>query len=340
MKISFSPFESKDNKYVDIMLNIIQSIEGIEVYPFVWKKFFLFSNNIWSADIVWLNWYETNTGTLKGILKITVLFLLKKLNRKKIIYTLHNKKPHDLRKTCFLKLFQNSIYYFSDIIVIHSKLSEQEISVKYRQKIQYIPHPNYIEEYGSIIANEQTNTKLNLLFWGQIRPYKNIELLINAVSQFSCEEVELTIAGSSNSQEYQRKIMNLIKHKNIKSVFKFIDNDEINVFISPYDLLILPYDTGSSLNSGMVILSFSYSKTVICPNIGTISDMENKKFLSYTYSNKKEHIEKLVKQIQKAIDLKRSNINIFNEWGKIMFEEVKVNNSKEKVRKLIEKIIK
>jgi glycosyltransferase involved in cell wall biosynthesis len=337
MKISFFPFEAKTNKYIDIMLNIIQSIDDkVEVYPFRLKKYFLFSRDIWKSDIAWLNWYEADAGIVKNILKMAILFLLKKLNRKKIIYILHNKKPHDSRKIWHLFLLQNSIYYFSDVIVIHSKLSEQEIPVKYRQKIQYIPHPNYIGEYGDIIDSEQTKTKLSLLFFGQIRPYKNIELLINTVSRFRSEDVELTIVGKSISIEYQEKIENLVKNKNIKYIPEFIEDSEIKFFIRQYDLLILPYDTRSSLNSGMVILSFSYSKTVICPNIGTITDMENK---SYSYSDEKDHSEKLVEQIQKAINLKNDNRNIFNEWGKIMFEEVKVNNSKERVRKLTEKII-
>jgi glycosyltransferase involved in cell wall biosynthesis len=340
MKISFFPFESKDNKYVNIILNIIRDIEGVEVYPFTLKNFFLFSNSIWRTDIVWLNWYETGSGTIKKILKIAALFLLKKVNEKKIIYTLHNKKPHDLYKTWSLCLLQNSIYYFSDVIVIHSKLSEQEISIKYRQKIQYIPHPNYIGEYGNIIDSKQTKTKLNLLFFGQIRPYKNIELLINTVTNFSFKDIELTIAGGSVSQKYQKKIEKLVKNKNIKYISKFIPDSEINSFISPYDLLILPYDTKSSLNSGMVILAFSYSKSVISPNIGTIDDMKNKNFLSYTYSDEKDHGKKLSMQIKKAIDMKNSNKNIFDEWGKIMFDEVRINNSKEKIGKLIEKIIK
>jgi glycosyltransferase involved in cell wall biosynthesis len=338
MKVAFSPFENKGNKYVDIMVSIINNIKEVKIVPFNFKDYLLFSKKIWGVDIIWLNWYESTTAAIKKILRIIVLFLFR-FSGKKIIYVLHNKKPHDTHKSIFTNLLYGSIYYFSNIIIIHSEMSRQVVPEKYAHKIRYIPHPNYINEYGEIKCDDNADTKLRLLFLGQIRPYKNIELLINVVSGFGDNELELTIVGKPVSQEYMQKLQTLTRKNNIKLIFKFIEDNELTSYLENCDLLVLPYDITSSLNSGTVILAFSYAKTVICPNIGTLSDMENKKFLSYTYINQEEHNRKLTMLIQKSIDLKMKNKNIFNEWGKVMYNEVAKNNSKEKIRELIEEQI-
>jgi glycosyltransferase involved in cell wall biosynthesis len=338
MKIAFSPFKSQENKYVDIMVSIINSIKEVKLIPFKPKEYLLFSKKIWGADTIWLNWYENDTVAAKKILKIMVLFLIR-FSGKKIIYVLHNKKPHDAHKSIFTNLLCGSMYYFSNIIIVHSEMSRQVVPKEYAHKIRYIPHPNYINEYGEMKYYDNADAKLRLLFLGQIRPYKNMELLIKAVSNFDDNELELTIVGKPISQEYMRKLQTLIRKKNIKFISKFVEDNELTSYLGTCDLLVLPYDITSSLNSGTVILAFSYAKTVICPNIGTLSDMENKKFLSYTYVNQEEHDRKLTMLIQKSINLKMKNKNIFNEWGKVMYNEVAENNSKEKIRELIEEQI-
>jgi hypothetical protein len=40
MRISYSPYQSSENKYIDIMVNIIKTIDGAKVYPFKLKIFF------------------------------------------------------------------------------------------------------------------------------------------------------------------------------------------------------------------------------------------------------------------------------------------------------------
>src|SRR5690606_22044652 len=172
---------------------------------------------------------------------------------------------------------QIGLYHFSDLIIVHSKLSMHEIPSRYHGNVRIIPHPNYINEYGRIITeNDDTenNQKLKLLFIGQIKPYKNIELLINAVSNLKKSEVILTIAGRPLNVEYKNKLEEIARQsENINLVLKFIDDNDIRKYLCAHDLVILPYDINSSLNSGTAILAFSYMKTIICPKIGTLDEM-------------------------------------------------------------------
>lgn len=336
MKIAFYPYQSTENKYASIIINILKSIRGTEVYPFVPVAYLKFSKKIWGADLIWLNWFELDHGKIKTLMKIWTLVLLK-LTGKSIVYTLHNKKLHNKKMSTVSSLLQNSLYYFADTIIIHSNASKEILPEKYRKKTQYIPHPNYINEYGPILKQELSKSKkLRLLFIGQVKPYKNIELLLNALSEVDHEVVELTIAGKPTSNEYSEQLLKLAIGKDIKFIFEFVKDEEINQYLANCDMLVLPYDMASSLNSGSVILAFSYAKTIICPSIGTVEDMESKAFLTYTYHDNAEHQKVLKSQLEQAIKLKKEDVNVFDNWGKVMYEDVLKNNSREKVKVMIE----
>src|SRR5690606_39824303 len=108
---------------------------------------------------------------------------------------------------------------------------------------------------------------------------------------------------------------------NIELKLKFIPDQEIPTLINEADLLVLPYDLKSSLNSGTAILAFSYGKSVICPEIGTISDLGQIKnnVLHYQYASDKEHLSQLSTKIQDALHLKEKDSSIFSSMGNRMY---------------------
>jgi glycosyltransferase involved in cell wall biosynthesis len=250
---------------------------------------------------------------------------------------MHNKTPHSKK----LNHLQRFLYYLltqvSDKIVIHSKISKEIISTRYKvstHKIVYIPHPNYINVYGELHETSQESfSKLRLLSFGAVRHYKNIELLINVANRFN-EEIELHIAGNPESKEYKNEITNLAKeNKNITLELDFIDDDRMISLLSDYDLVILPYDIRSSLNSGTIILCFSYAKTVIAPEIGTISDVDDKRYLiTYKYESPEQHYDMLVEKISHAIKEKHKDTDVFQKWGNKMFAYVEQNNGAKDVQ--------
>jgi glycosyltransferase involved in cell wall biosynthesis len=180
---------------------------------------------------------------------------------------------------------------------------------------------------------------LRLLFFGQIRPYKNIELLVESVARFVLGEVFLTIAGQVSSIEYAEKITHKIEGiKNITSHLAFINDNDIPLLLSQYDALIFPYDVQSSLNSGTIILACSYKKMVISAEIGTLKELDSRYFLSYSYKNEKEHSEKLTEIISRAIDMKKINPQIFSDWGEQLYYDIQDNNSLQVVAEHIKQV--
>lgn len=338
-KISiFSPISSTDNKYVEIITSLLKQ-NGYEILKL---SSLINCSVLKKCKIIHLNWFENFSACNK--LSVTISFLKKfvilcviKLFRKKLIWTMHNKQQHGSNNKAYSSLMFDLLVIWSDIIVIHSEISKDILIKQYPKirnklitKIHHIPHPNYINSYGKIVLGQKiSDSILEILFIGKIKPYKNIELLIDVVKSINSDNIHLKIVGEIISNDYKLKLENRITgYKNIRLESKFIPDDYIPYLLSSCDLLVLPYDISSSLNSGTVILAFSYQKTVICPEIGTIMDFKNRdNILTYCYSSKDEHFRQLQKKISEALLLKEQDKDIFNKMGENMYKQVLEQNN-------------
>lgn len=340
MKIAFSPAENVENKYISNIKKAIASSDSVELTSFRIKNVFLFKKEFFNYDYVWLNWYEDHNGILHGLIKILTLYILR-IKKIKIVYVFHNKKSHNVKSPFIYKWLFKILMHFSYRIIIHSKSSYDELPSNCNEKIVYVPHPNYIEDYGPILEESSMfENRLDLLFIGQIKLYKNIELLIDVIKEFDKEDVFLTICGKAESEHYKAVLSEKAKDiPNVKLDFKFIPDNEINGILSKTDLLILPYNLESSLNSGTIIMAFSYKKSVIAPNIGTLKDMKTKKFYTYEYFSELEHSTNLSSQVCKAIMDKKKNRSIFKSYGKALYEEMETYYSLSEISKIINKNI-
>lgn len=341
------PYSSKNNKYISIVIECLRN-SGIEVYDYDNLKK-INKKKLKTLEVVNLNWYEStiqSKGTILTIFRMiikTIELLYLKLSGIKIIYTMHNKIPHDNKGGSIFKIFIKGICKISDKIVILSK-GTKDILLEYislkeiENKVCYIPHPNYIGvyeekkiDYTSILNIKKG--ELVLLFMGAVRPYKNVELLIEASKNFENKSIKFIIAGNPSDDEYKNKILDLIDSKsNIIPMLYFIEDDEITSLIEACDLMIFPYDMNSSLNSGSIILSFSYGKSVISPLISTLQDFDDNLFFSYTYETADEHKKQLIEQIEMAYEIYMENPGKLKKMGSKLKENVMIENSVEVIQ--------
>lgn len=337
MKVIFNPSENKENKYVDILVNALENA-GYEVFPLdgllsSWKHFK-------SIQLVHLNWFEnldesSKGATLKSFFRKLVALIAIRLGNKKLVWTMHNRLSHEKKSGKWSNILTSLLIRWADAIVIHSEESRailSEISQIFLNKVVHIPHPDFIGVYGPILSIDapHLDNPIKLVFIGAVKPYKNIELLIKLARKFQ-DSIELSILGNPNTPEYKNEILHLSESlSNIQLKLEFIPDEDLPEILSKSDLVILPYNLESSLNSGTVILAFSYQKTVICPKIGTINDFGkvNSAVFSYGYSTQEEHFEKLTDRINLALELKKTNPLIFEEMGQKMFSLVQEQNDK------------
>jgi len=226
---------------------------------------------------------------------------LLKLRHKKIFWTLHDTEIfipsnniHGKLQVLFLEIVSQPkiMIKWSDAIIVHAlSLKEQLIEKKADQnKIHVIPHfdYNYLLENHSInfknsINSSNSHRNQNLLpkeyalFFGNIAPWKGIDVLIDAtkiVADNLGQKFNLVIAGTPYDG-YHTYFNNLIKERNncIKIINRYIESYEISGIIKGSRFLILPYTKNFQHSaSGIIPLAYTFSKPVVVSSIEPLKE--------------------------------------------------------------------
>ena len=243
------------------------------------------------------------------------------------IAIIHNLIPHEKRffDRIFNRIFVKS---YDGFIVLSESVKKDLLAIDPAAKHCLLKHPSY-NQFGDKIAREEAaaalgldTTKKILLFFGLIRNYKGLDLLLQAFSNLNNEFI-LLIAGEVYGDEIT--YTNLIaksKNKNIHFVNQFIDEQDVKLYFSVADLCVLPYK--SATQSGIQALANSFCLPVLISNVGGLAedivDEKNGFILNdinpLAIQNKIEEIFNENKLTQVEENLKLENLLLIDTWTK------------------------
>lgn len=344
-KIYYYCHQNMSNHFFEHQKKIINNLgyDLIHIYYSNYKKELI--ENKPKNSIIILNFIENGRGKGKRLILfymrwIQILYLCKKSNNK-FVFVYHNLSVHDASfiKNIFASCIISILKKHSDAIQLLSHNSISYIKNTYKNKCFVIPHSNYINIYGALKEFNNNNNSLNLLFFGMIKKYKNIEIIIQIAKNLKNNNISFIIMGNKSNNAYYNELIKLSNNlNNIKIIPEFVPNNEIPSVLSKCDALILPYKKKSCLNSGTAILAGSYQKTFICPSIATVKDMPQELVYSYDYDNENDHLIKLQNTIIRMYNDKINNPNILKQKGIKLQEYLKINNSDSVVANAYEKM--
>ena len=219
--------------------------------------------------------------------KIEILFFrYLKFRGIKLIVTAHNILPHESKR---IDHFWNSILYKNaDSIIVHSSNIKNKMIRLFdinEKKIQIIPHgnfDNYLPEKDLSFEQARATFALTpsdnvLLFFGFIRPYKGLHLLLEAFEQSAAKDpnLKLLIAGSSEGFQIRNNITTAIENNKFRNRIiynlNFIKNEDIPKYFKAADLVVLPYKDID--HSGIIHLAYSFGKAVLATNVGDFEEV-------------------------------------------------------------------
>lgn len=202
-------------------------------------------------------------------------FVDKAVKAKSIATICHNPVMHSDEKSYFRKLYRAHIMQSDKIIVLtksYAKLVEKEFGFS-QDKILYVPLGR-IDEYTKYkpkhIEPPYDEKFTNFLFFGLIRSYKGLHVLLSAYKKLSNEldNVTLHIVGSGSLEEYQEEIKSC---SNIQVVNKYIEDNEVSGYFSgPNVVVVLPYLDASQ--SGIIQVAYEYENVVIASNTDALKE--------------------------------------------------------------------
>jgi glycosyltransferase involved in cell wall biosynthesis len=274
--LAFPAFKNKSsNPYNYLLYSGIEN-EGVEVHEFSFKR--CLSLNYDLIHIHWPELYLNSNYMIKAfIYSFMLVFCLyfSKIFGKKIVWTIHNLKPHNVKYKGLNKLFWPCYLRLVDGVISLSKANEKLFFDKFtfKQKINnvVIYHGLYDNYYENNVTHSDARKHFSIeaykkvaLFIGQIKTYKNVEVLVKLFNEKQLSNEVLVIAGKFETQDYFNKVKFEAKNNpNIIIHNKFIPDTDLQYYFNAADLCILPFK--DIFNSGSVLLSASFNTPVIVP---------------------------------------------------------------------------
>jgi len=222
-----------------------------------------------------------------------MLMLFAKFMGIRTIYTAHNVLPHNYKGDKFNYLFYKLVYKMVDQIITHTDDMKRRIISLFDispHKIEVIPHGPLFYDVNTMNTKNKARKKLGLnsqdkviLFQGLISPYKGVEYLIRAFPDIYKEEpkAKLLIAGCGKRgyiKSLEEEIRGVCLRHNIPESaviyrFDYIPTSELPLYFLSSDIVVLPYTEASQ--SGVLLTAYSFSKPVVCSNIGGFKEAVN-----------------------------------------------------------------
>jgi len=225
----------------------------------------------WNPDVLilryWMPFFAPSLG-----------FVAKRMRKNcKVIGILDNVIPHE--KHPFDGVLTK--YFLSGLdgcITLCSEVAEDLKALQKNARFTVLPHPIY-SHFGQKMSREEAEKKLNvksgrknILFFGLIREYKGLDILLDAFDIINNSNYQLIIAGEPyGSFEKYQKIINRSPGRDRIYVFPdYIRDSEVSTFFSAADVVVLPYR--SATQSGISSVAYHFEVPLIVTDVGGLKE--------------------------------------------------------------------
>lgn len=255
-------------------LNIVRKINSIN--PFNWLRVGRYIRRRKPDMIVspfWLPFMAPCFGTILRIAK-------RKGCRRVAI--LHNLIPHEHRIGD--RQFASYFIHSNDAFITLSRSVLEDIDQFDPQRKRprvYSPHPIY-DHYGATLTPAEARRAIGLkeegryvLFFGFIREYKGLDLLLGAMADERLEQmgVKLIVAGEfyGDPKPYMEQLRNLDLSSRVAMHTEFIPDHEVNRYFCAADIVAQPYK--SATQSGVSQIAYNFEKPMLVTNVGGLPEI-------------------------------------------------------------------
>ena len=265
--------------------------------------------------------------------------IAKRNGKTRTIALVHNMIPHE--PSILDKLFAPFYVRSTDGFVALSESVVQDIDHLDRNnkpKTSY-PHPIY-DHYGEQMSKEEACQALNLnpenqymLFFGLVRAYKGLDLLLDAFGKVKDQlpNLQLIVAGEfyEDEDKYRAQIESNQLTNRVIIKNDFIADADLRKYFGAANLIVQPYKTATQ--SGVTQVAFHFEKPMLVTNVGGLGEIVHDHKMGYavepnadaiaealldyyTHSRQAVYTEYLIKQ--------KDNYS----WSKLAESFVKIHN--------------
>ena len=236
----------------------------------------------WVAQsrVVHLQWWSLPLAPIYLVILIGL-----KIRRKRILFTVHNVVPHE--KSILDSWLTKIVLAFGDAYIVHSRDNKKTLTEAFEipEANVYVVHMPIHDMYvGSGKDSASIRRTLGLpeegkvlLSFGNIRPYKGLDVLIRAMPEVlrAVPDTHLLVAGQNWGKwndPYGQLIQSLKINRSVTPLLDYIPMSQVADIFQVADVVVLPYRYFDA-QSGVGNIALAFEIPMVVTRVGGLADL-------------------------------------------------------------------
>ena len=267
-KTQYSDAKAPEGFPIERKVNSINPLNWIIVGKEIRKK---------NPDIViftyWMAFFAPCFGKIARVIK--------KNRQTKCIGLIHNMIPHE--KSLLDKLFPPYFVKAMDgLVALSQSVLDDVASLDKQGKPKcMVPHPLY-DHYGEILDRSEAIKYLNLdpnyryfLFFGLVRAYKGLDLLIDAFADLRLRNYPVKLIVAGEFYDDPKPYLEQVEKHDLKDLIiihnQYISDNGVKYYFNAADMVVQPYK--SATQSGVTQIAYHFEKPMLVTNVGGLGEI-------------------------------------------------------------------
>lgn len=261
-KTQYTTDAPPENITIEPLINSINPLNWIKVGRLLKER---------KPDLIVVRYWIPFMGPALG----TILRLVKQNRHTKIICIADNIIPHEPQfyDSTFTRFFIKAC----DGFITMSDNVLQDLRTFEKQKpAQLVQHPLY-DNFGLPVSKEAARQQLQLnatdkivLFFGFIRKYKGLDLLLHAMAHAGLKKLGVKLLIAGEFYEDEKEYLQIIRQHHLEDAVilhnNFVPDSKVKWYLCAADAVIQPYRAATQ--SGVTPLAYYFQKPMVVTNVG------------------------------------------------------------------------
>jgi glycosyltransferase involved in cell wall biosynthesis len=193
----------------------------------------------------------------------------------RLVWTLHNVLPHDARHTELELELDRYLADTADALHVMNRETAAAVAPYYEldaARVVHVPHPSYQGVYPATVSPADARAALGLadadrtvLAFGQVRPYKGLDVLVDAVRRIPEDDRPVLLLAGRTAPE-DREAVDRVLGDDVRVVRSddHVADIDVQRWFRAADVAVFPYRR--VLNSGSLHLAASFRVPAVLPD--------------------------------------------------------------------------
>lgn len=282
--LAWPAFDNKTgNPYTHLLYRAVERL-GPRVHEFAPRTALRGGHDLWHVH--WPDDFLSQPSLPRAVGYVAAELVLMALARQRgarLVWTIHDLGPHESPHPWLERVFWP---LFLPMVDGYITLSEHARAAARRRFPRLssvpdavVPHGHYRPAYPDPVPQPEARRRLGLsqdapvvAYVGRIRPYKNVERLVQTFRDVTDKAARLLVTGNPVSAELEGRIERAAAGSDrVRLDLRFVPDEEMPTVLGAADLVALPYD--DIMHSGSALLALSFDRPVLVPEAGAMREL-------------------------------------------------------------------